>query len=373
MSTANSTYTIAVIPGDGIGTEIIPPTLALLQKLATHDGGFQFRFVERRDCGAAYYKESGEDCSKAAFAVAREADAILLGAIGLPSIRLPSGTEIAPHLRMREEFELIAGVRPVKAYPNTPRRLLDPRAANIDMIILRESTEGLFYTQGRGEVIGDSEARETLRITRPTTEKLCDEAFRIARRRKLKRGHASVTCVDKANVFRAFAFFRKIFDERSALNPDIEARHNYVDAQALDLVRRPWDFDVLVMENMFGDILSDLGGGLVGGMGMAPCAELGAEHGLFQPAHGSAPDIAGQDKANPTATFLSAALMLDWLAERSGNAALAQAAVVLEAAIDSAFAEGLLRPMEFGGDQGLIAATRAVSDSLDRQLGRLKQ
>ena len=370
MSSPNATFTIAVLPGDGIGQEIIPPTLALLEKLARHDGGFQFRFVERRDCGAGYYKESGEDCSKAAFETAQQADAILLGAIGLPSIRLPSGTEIAPHLRMREEFELIAGVRPIKAYPNTPRRLLDKRAETIDLIILRESTEGLFFTQGRGEVIGDSEARETLRITRSTTEKLCDEAFRIARRRKQKRGHASVTCVDKANVFRAFAFFRKIFDERAALNPDIEARHNYVDAQALDLVRRPWDFDVLVMENMFGDILSDLGGGLVGGMGMAPCAELGAQHGLFQPAHGSAPDIAGQDKANPTATFLSAALMLEWLSQRSGNSALAAAGAQLEQAVETAFATGTLRPMEFGGDQGLIAASAAVSDSLDQALAR---
>ena len=357
-----------MLPGDGIGNEIIPPPVALLEKLARHGGSFGFRFVERKDCGAAYFKESGEDCSRDAFEAARAADAILLGAMGLPSVRLPSGTEIAPHLRMREEFQLIAGVRPVKAYPNTPRRLLDPRAEKIDLVILRESTEGLFFTQGRGEVIGDSEARETLRITRPTTEKLVDEAFRIARRRKQKRGHASVTCVDKANVFRAFAFFRKIFDERAALNPDIEARHNYVDAQALDLVRRPWEFDVLVMENMFGDILSDLGGGLVGGMGMAPCAELGAQHGLFQPAHGSAPDIAGQDKANPTATFLSAALMLDWLAQRSGNAALADAAVLLEQAVDDAFAAGQLRPMEFGGDQGVKAATAAVDTSLDALL-----
>ncbi len=365
MPSRNTTFTIAVLPGDGIGTEIMPPTIALLETLAKRAGSFSFRFIERRDCGAAYFKESGEDCSKEAFEVARGADAILLGAMGLPNVRLPSGTEIAPHLRMREEFSLVSGVRPVKAFANTPRRLADPRAAGIDIVILRESTEGLFYTQGRGEVIGDSEARETLRITRDTTEKLVDEAFRIARRRKQKRGKASVTCVDKANVFKAFAFFRKIFDERAALNPDIEARHNYVDAQALDLIRRPWDFDVLVMENMFGDILSDLGGGLVGGMGMAPCAEIGEQHGLFQPAHGSAPDIAGQDKANPTATFLSAALMLDWLAQRSGNAALAEAAAQLEKAVETAFAAGTLRPMEFGGDQGLTAASRAVSASLD--------
>jgi 3-isopropylmalate dehydrogenase len=288
--------------------------------------------------------------------------------MGLPSVRWPSGTEIAPHLRMREEFQLISGVRPVKAFPSTPCRLADPRAAKIDLVILRESTEGLFYTQGRGEVIGDSEARETLRITRPTTEKLCDEAFRIARARKAKGGQGKVTCVDKANVFRAFAFFRKIFDERAKLNPDIAVSHNYVDAQALDLVRRPWDFDVLVMENMFGDILSDLGGGLVGGMGMAPCAELGEHHGLFQPAHGSAPDIAGQDKANPTATFLSAAMMLDWLGQRAGLAHMSEAAALLEKAVEHAFAANELRPMEFGGDQGLKAATAAVVGRLEQSL-----
>ena len=370
MSNASATFSIAVLPGDGIGVEVMAPTVGLLERLAQSIGGFRFRFIERRDCGAAYYLDSGEDCSKDAFEIARGADAILLGAMGLPTVRLPSGTEIAPHLRMREEFELISGVRPVKAFANTPRRLADPRAEKIDIVILRESTEGLFYTQGRGEVIGDSEARETLRITRPTTEKLCDEAFRIARRRKQRGGKGLVTCVDKANVFRAFAFFRKIFDERAALNPDIEARYNYVDAQALDLVRRPWDFDVLVMENMFGDILSDLGGGLVGGMGMAPCAELGEQHGLFQPAHGSAPDITGQDKANPTATFLSAAMMLDWLAIKSGNAALGEAAELLERAIETAFAERKLRPMEFGGDQGLRAASTAVADCMESLLQR---
>jgi 3-isopropylmalate dehydrogenase len=284
-------------------------------------------------------------------------------------VRYADGTEISPHLKLRDELQLYAGVRPVKAFANTPRRLLDPRAETIDLVVLRESTEGLFYTHGKGEVIGDSEARETLRITRATTEKLCDTAFRIARQRKAKNpAKGLVTCVDKANVFRAFAFFRKIFDERRALFPDIRTGYNYVDAQALDLVRRPWDFDVLVMENMFGDILSDLGGGLVGGMGLAPCAELGDAHGLFQPAHGSAPDIAGQDKANPTATILSAAMMLDWLGERHAIPALNEAAALIEDAVNEGFASRALRPMEFGGDQGLKAATNAVADILSAKL-----
>ncbi|MBV1695027.1 MAG: isocitrate/isopropylmalate dehydrogenase family protein [Hyphomicrobiales bacterium] len=360
MASANTTLRICSLPGDGIGREIVPAALSVVHRIERAVGGFRLEVEERLDCGATYYKEAGVDCSKEAFEAARAADAIFLGAMGLPSVRLPGGTEIAPHLRMREEFGLYGGVRPVKAYPNTVRRLADPRAEGIDIVILRESTEGLFYTQGRGEVIGDSEARETLRITRATTEKLCDTAFRIARRRKAKGGKGRVTCVDKANVFRAFAFFRKIFNERAAAFPEIRADYNYVDAMALDLIRKPWEFDVLVMENMFGDILSDLGGGLVGGMGMAPCAEIGDRHGLFQPAHGSAPDIAGQDKANPTATLLSAAMMLDWLGERHAIPQLGEAAVILERAVAQGFAQNRLRPMEFGGDQGLAAATTSV-------------
>jgi 3-isopropylmalate dehydrogenase len=369
MPMPNTRLRIVTLPGDGIGREIVPPTVHLLGLVEKALGGFTLDFEERRDMGALYYRESGEDVSEAAFGAARRADAILMGAMGWPDVRHPDGTEISPHLRLREEFELYAGVRPVKAFANTPRRLLDERAAGIDLVILRESTEGLFYTQGKGELINDQEARETLRITRSTTEKLCDAAFRIAGRRKARNpAKGLVTCVDKANVFRAFAFFRKIFDERSALFPDIRTGYNYVDAQALDLVRRPWDFDVLVMENMFGDILSDLGGGLVGGMGLAPCAELGDAHGLFQPAHGSAPDIAGQDKANPVATFLSAAMMMEWLGERHGIAALTDGATLIEEAIDEGFATRALRPMEFGGDQGLQSATNAVIDALSAKL-----
>jgi 3-isopropylmalate dehydrogenase len=129
---------------------------------------------------------------------------------------------------------------------------------------------------------------------------------------------------------------------------------------ALDLVRKPWEFDVLVMENMFGDILSDLGAGLVGGMGMAPCAEIGEHHALFQPAHGSAPDIAGRDQANPTAMLLSAALMLDWLAERHDLAALSEAARALETAIETGYRSGAVRPIEQGGAQGTIEVAKAV-------------
>ena len=156
------------------------------------------------------------------------------------------------------------------------------------------------------------------------------------------------------------AFFRRIYDEIATEYDDIETDYSYVDAQALDLIRRPWDFDVLVTENMFGDILSDLAGGLVGGMGMAACAEIGDDTGLFQPAHGSAPDIMGQDRANPLAAILSGALMLEYLAQKADRPALADAAALIDAAVYSGFEQNRIRPLEFGGDMG----TRAVTGEL---------
>jgi len=352
-------YNIAVFPGDGIGIEIMQVCLAVLEKLEQRIGGFHL-IHEILPAGARYYKESGVDISDESMEKARQADAILLGAMGIPGIRYPDGTEISPHLKMRVTFNLYAGVRPVKSYPNVPGVLADPRASQIDLIVLRESTEGLFASLGKGRVIDDQEAQETLVITRGTCERLFDFAFKLARRRKAKGRKGHVTCVDKANVFRAYAFFRKIFKERASLYPDISTDFNYVDAMALEMVRRPWDFDILVAENMFADILSDLGGGIIGGMGMAPCAEIGDHHGLFQPAHGSAPDIAGAGKANPTAMFLSAAMMLEWLGNRHDSEPCTAAARKLEKAMETGFASGVIQPMEFGGPQGTQEITDAV-------------
>lgn len=358
----NQVFTVALIPGDGIGVDVSEATMAVVEAARQKIGGFEIR-TETLLAGAGYFAEHGVDVAPGVEEAAGEADAIFLGAIGLPAIRHEDGTEISPHLRLRDRFQLYAGVRPIKAYPNITQRLADPRAADIDMVIIRESTEGLFYSaavHNRSIVIGDSEVRDTLRITRATTEKLHDFAFRLAAKRKARGGRGLVTCVDKANVFTSMAFFRKIFDERAAAFPDIEKRYNYVDAQALEFVRQPWNFDVLVMENIFGDILSDLAGGLVGGMGMACSGEFGDEHALFQPAHGSAPDIMGQDKANPLAAILSGALMLDYLAERSGTRHAADAAQAIDDAVAAGFTANRLRPMEFGGDMGTAAVTNEV-------------
>jgi 3-isopropylmalate dehydrogenase len=363
-------FSIAVFPGDGIGEEIMSACLNVLDELEGTVGGFSLK-NEILPAGAQYYLESGRDISDESLEKARNADAILLGAMGLPHIRYPDGTEISPHLKMRTLFDLYAGVRPVKSFPNVPGPLADARAKHIDLIVLRESTEGLFASVGKGEVIDDQEARESLVITRRTCERLFDQAFSIAKRRKENGGKGRVTCVDKANVFKAYAFFRRIFTERAARHPGIDVEYCYVDAMALDLVRRPWDFDVLVSENMFADILSDLGGGIIGGMGMAPCAEIGDHHGLFQPAHGSAPDLAGSGKANPTAMFLSAAMMLDWLGIKHHNNRCTMAAKVLENAVTAGFSSSTIHPIEFGGPDGVPEVEKAMIELIRIEKNRI--
>ncbi len=358
---------VALIKGDGIGTDVSEAAIEVAATACAKAGSCGFE-VEETFAGAGYFADTGRDIEPGGEEKVGRADAIFLGAIGLPSVRHRDGTEVSPHLRLRDRYGLYAGVRPVKAYPNAPRRLADPRAADIDMVILRESTEGLFYSaavHGRAGIIGDEEVRDTLRISRPTTEKLHHFGFRLARKRKARGGKGRLTCVDKANVFASMAFFRRIFDEIAPRYPDVDSDHSYVDAQALNLIRNPWDYDVMVMENMFGDILSDLAGGLVGGMGMASCAEIGDGTGLFQPAHGSAPDIMGTDKANPLAAILSGALMLDYLAEKTGNDRFGAAAAAIDGAVESGFRTNALRPVEFGGDMGTKAVTATVLRGLD--------
>src|SRR6185295_15584086 len=225
-----------------------------------------------------------------------------------------------------------------------------------------ESTEGLFASMGKGVVTHD-DARETLVITRKTSERLFEFSFRLAERRKARGRPGALTCVDKANVFRAFAFFRRIFDEAAKRHASVKADHLYVDACSALLVKRPWDFDVLVTENMFGDILSDLAASLIGGLGMAPSADIGDRYAVFQPCHGTAPDIMGQGKANPTAMILSTAMMLDWLADKHGLESAAEAGERIEQAVDKAYADGI-KPMEFGGSNGTADVAKAVLAAL---------
>ena len=352
---ANNAFHIAVLGGDGIGPEVMAPALEILRKLETK-AGLRFRFTEA-PAGAGHYRETGKSMPDTTIKLCEEADAILLGACGLPSVRYPDNTEIAPQIELRFHFDLYAGVRPARLIPGVPSPIVGADQRGIDLVVIRESTEGLFASMGKG-VVTESEARETMVITRHTSQRLFDFSFRLAERRKARGCAGSLACVDKANVFKAFAFFREIFDETAKRYPGVKADRIYVDACSAYLVKRPWDFDVLVTENMFGDILSDLTAGLVGGLGMAPSADIGDNNAMFQPCHGTAPDIMGQGKANPTAMILSAAMMLDWLADKHGVESAAEAAERLELAVDKIYADGI-KPTEFGGSNGTADIAKA--------------
>lgn len=364
MTNSNS-FNIAVFPGDGIGAEITTPCVEILQKAISKTGGFSANF-DWLPAGAGHYRDTGQSLPKDSMSKAAKSDAILLAAMGLPDIRYPDGTEISPQIDLRFEFGLYAGVRPVRSIPGLTPVLNNPQAHSLDFVIIRESTEGLFASHGKGTVTDDTEARDTLLITRNVSERLFDFSLNLGRRRK-QQGHSGVvTCVDKANVFKSFAFFRKVFDEQAALNTDVATDHMYVDAAALNMVCRPWNLDVLVTENMFGDILSDLGAGLIGGMGFAPSADIGDEHAVFQPCHGSAPDIAGKKLANPTAMFLSGAMMLEWLGDKHGSREAEKAGAMVRAAVDAAFADGNLVTGELGGKAGTDDVSQAVMTALEK-------
>jgi 3-isopropylmalate dehydrogenase len=319
---ANNAFHVAVLAGDGIGPEVMAPALEILRKIEAKSG-LSFRFTDA-PAGAGHYKETGKSMPDSTIRLCEEADAILLGACGLPSVRYPDNTEIAPQIELRIIFDLYAGVRPARLIPGVPSPIVGADQRGIDLVVIRESTEGLFASMGKG-VVTHEEARETLVITRKTSKRLFEFSFKLAERRKKRGRQGALSCVDKANVFKAFAFFRKMFDEAAQHHPEVKADHLYIDACAANLVKRPWDFDVMVTENMFGDILSDLTAGLIGGMGMAPSADIGDRYAVFQPCHGTAPDIMGQGKANPTGMILSAAMMLDWLADKHGIESAAEA------------------------------------------------
>jgi 3-isopropylmalate dehydrogenase len=353
-------FHIALMPGEGIGIEVLEAAKAVLDAVEVRYG-VRFR-SETIPGGAHYYKEHGIPLSKDGISRAASADAVLFGAMGWPDIRYPDGTEIAPQLDLRFQLDLYAGVRPIRMIPGVPRVLENPRARHLDFVIVRESTEGMFASRGKGEILDDQEARDTQVITRHGTERLTHFSCSLARYRKATRGTPGrVTLVDKSNVFRSFAFMRKVFYEAAAAHPDVEARHHYIDAMALDLVRRPWEFDVVPTENLFGDILSDLGAGLIGGMGFAPSADIGDEHGVFQPSHGSAPDIAGQGIANPTAMILSAAMMLEWLGGRHDSDALRAAARAIEKSVNLTFGSRKICSHDIGGADGTADIGRAVA------------
>lgn len=346
-----NSYRIALLPGDGIGPECMDATCLVLDQINSDSPDLNLTFTSHR-AGAELYRETGETLPALVLEDCRAADAILLSAIGLPDVRQPDGTEVQPTMMvgLRRELGLHSAVRPVKLYPGAPSVLADT-GPGIDFVIIRENLEGLFASFGGGTRIGDEVATDTMVVTRKGTSQVCDFAFRLAQRRngRPSDGRKMVTCVDKANIFRSLAFFREIFFDVGNSYPDIGSEAVYVDAMSLYMVQNPWDFDVLVMENQFGDILSDLGAGLIGGLGLGPSGEIGDNHGLFQPSHGTAPQLAGKNVANPMATILSAAMMLDWLGDKHDDAACLVAARRLESAVAKVILDGTTLTPDLGG------------------------
>ncbi|HYI96559.1 MAG TPA: isocitrate/isopropylmalate dehydrogenase family protein [Bryobacteraceae bacterium] len=330
-----SVYRIALLPGDGIGPDVVAEAVKVLRALEPQiPSKLEY---EELAVGAGEYLRSGDPLPPPTFDRLSGFDAILLGAMGLPAVRWPDGTEMTPQIDLREKLDLFCGLRPIRLYHGSHSPLKDKQKGEIDFLIIRENTEGLFFSRLNKPAPDATEVRDIMRISRERSERLFVSAFEQARNRR-----KHVTLVDKANVLPSMAFFRRIFDEVSERYPDVKTERAYVDAASLYLVQRPHSFDVIVTENMFGDILSDLAAGLVGGMGMAPSADVGPKHGVFQPSHGTAPDIAGKGIANPVATILSAAMMLEWLGIHA-------AAKRIESAVSKVMEDGH-RTSDLGGN-----------------------
>lgn len=353
-------FNIVVLGGDGIGPEVTQAAVRLLTEMESCLDGVSFQF-DHQSVGVGEYQRSGNALPDVAFEACQKSDAILLGAMGIPDVRYPNGKEIAPQLDLRERLQLYGGIRPIQLFHPNDTPLKNQGPGDIDFVLVRESTEGIFAGRDAVADLDAEEAVNTMRITRKGAERVCRMAFEIARKRnKANR----VALIDKANVLSSMVYFRHVFDEVSREFPDITAEHVYVDAAALFMVRRPQEFDVMVTENMFGDILSDLAAGLVGGMGMAPSADIGDSAAVFQPCHGSAPDIMGKGIANPIATILSAAMMLDWL----GDDETRRGAVALQTAVAAVLADPANRTGDMGGSLNTQQMTDKISEELSRSI-----
>ena len=330
---------IAVLPGDGIGPEIVAEAVKVLEVLGL---GLE---MESAPVGGAAYEAAGHPLPEATLKLARESDAILFGAVGdwkYDTLDRPLRPEQAI-LGLRKALGLFANFRPAICYEQLvgASSLKPELVAGLDILIIRELTGDIYFGQPRGRRTaedgpfpGSEEAFDTMRYSRPEIERIARVAFEAARKRNKK-----VTSVDKANVLETFQFWKDVVTEVHKDYPDVQLEHMYVDNAAMQLVKAPKAFDVIVTGNMFGDILSDEASMLTGSIGMLPSASLNdRKQGLYEPSHGSAPDIAGKGVANPLATILSAAMMLRF------SLGQAEAADRIEAAVKTVLAQGLRTP-----------------------------
>ncbi len=357
---------IAVLPGDGIGTEIVTEAVKVLNTL---DLKFE---METALVGGAAYDAHGHPLPDSTLKLAKEADAILFGAVGdwkYDTLDRPLRPEQAI-LGLRKNLGLFANFRPAICYKElvNASSLKPELIAGLDILIIRELTGDIYFGQPRGRRVspdgafaGAEEAFDTMRYTRPEVERIARVAFEAARKRSKR-----VTSVDKANVLETFQFWKDIVTEVHKDYPDIALDHMYVDNAAMQLVKEPKRFDVVVTGNMFGDILSDEASMLTGSIGMLPSASLNASNqGLYEPSHGSAPDIAGKGVANPLATILSAAMMLRFSLNQEA------AAVRIEDAVKKVLAQGL-RTGDIYSEGTTKVGTEQMGDAVVKALGTFK-
>ena len=336
MNTSNkkdNKYQIAVIPGDGIGKEVMEATISVLDEL---DVDFDYVYgIAGDECN----EEHGTPIPQETIDIVRDSDACLFGAAG--------ETAADVIVKIRQEMKMFANLRPVKSYPHTKSVF-----ENVDFMIVRENTEGL-YIANQEEKTEDGAIAKRI-ITREAEERIIDYAFQYAK----DNNRTKVSAFQIANVLKKTeGLFKELFYEVGEKYPDIDTEDFYVDATAMYLVTQPQEFQVIVTTNLFGDILSDEGAGLVGGLGLIPSANIGSEGALFEPVHGSAPDIAGQQKANPIAMMLSAVMMLRYLGEN-------EEADKFDASILKVLSEGKTLTSDLGGSATTMEVAQAIKDAL---------
>ena len=327
-------YNLAIISGDGIGQEVMSACEYLLDKL---DLEFSFEYGE---AGFECFNNNGTTLPEETIRIANKSDAVLFGA----STSTPG--EPSPIINLRKALNVYANIRPIKSYKG-----VNCIHDDIDFVIVRENTEGLYSQNEYGDC--DKMIAERV-ITRHASERISKAAFNLC----IKRGQSKVTCVHKSNVLKKTdGVFKESFYKVAKDYPQIQTEDYYVDAMAMYLITQPQNFDVIVSTNLFGAILSDESAGLVGGLGLAPSGNIGDHNGLFEPVHGSAPDIAGKNIANPCSMILSAAMMLDYLGEWeiSNN---------IRNAVEKVIADCKIRTPDLGGDASTMEVTKAIVKEL---------
>ena len=357
---SKQSYYIVALPGDGIGPEVLAEGLRVLRAAGEL---FQIDFqVEEIECGGHYYATHEMEWPEGSFEKCKAADAVILGAVGhevdgktvftkpgkpYPEPQLAGFAQVIAN---RQKLDLYANVRPVKLYPGVKHKIHGALkqvwdAGKVDYVVVRENTEDA-YT---GETSEITDGRLTpIRITRRATERVVRYAFNLARRRNRQ---LKVTCVDKSNIIGAHRFFREVFREIGQEFSDLKLDYAYVDAFCQWQIRNPEWYDVVVGPNLVGDIVSDNGATTAGGLGLAVGGNIGDEHAMFEPIHGSAPKHAGKDKANPLAAILSVQMMLDWLGTRHNDDRLLLAAEKTEAAVEELLSEGQTLTYDLIGEE----------------------